>query len=438
MSRIIVFTGPTIAPSQARDFLDADYRRPARVGDVLAAAVTAPDAIVLIDGLFESVPAVWHKEILFALTEGIHVYGSSSMGALRAAELHSFGMIGVGKIFEAFRSGALEDDDEVAVIHSSGPDCSVHSEAMVNIREGLRQSLESHIISAETAERLTAIGKALHYPDRAWPHILRLARSQGVASGELTALAAHLRSTDTNLKRRDAIELLCRVNQDALKGFDPFEAPFKFERTSLFEALRDAEHRLESGDSTSSLLAFAKLDPEGRDLRRNALLLALAAAEAKRLGIELSTGELLDHESRFLAERCLDTSEKIRQWLADNQLTDSQFRELLQLDVYVEKLASKRAAALDAFLLWEIRRQGRLRPMREALKNRESLLEDHGLSDISVPSADAPARDVFEWYKSERGWQVDSIPDHADLLGFRSYDEFLRELARVYLHRKLT
>ena len=39
------------------------------------------------------------------------------MGALRAAELHVFGMVGVGRVFELFRDGLLEDDDEVAVAH---------------------------------------------------------------------------------------------------------------------------------------------------------------------------------------------------------------------------------------------------------------------------------------------------------------------------------
>src|SRR4051812_15444582 len=98
--RIVVFTGPTIAVSQAREILEADYRAPAKAGDVLIATRSHPDAIAIIDGLFESVPSVWHKEILFALSEGVRVYGASSMGALRAAELHGFGMIGVGDIFE--------------------------------------------------------------------------------------------------------------------------------------------------------------------------------------------------------------------------------------------------------------------------------------------------------------------------------------------------
>ena len=50
------------------------------------------------------------------MSQGIHVFGSASMGALRA-ELCPFGMVGVGRIFEAYRDGELEDDDEVAVIH---------------------------------------------------------------------------------------------------------------------------------------------------------------------------------------------------------------------------------------------------------------------------------------------------------------------------------
>jgi hypothetical protein len=41
------------------------------------------------------------------------------MGALRAAELHTFGMVGVGRVFEGYRDGVYEDDDEVAVVHGS-------------------------------------------------------------------------------------------------------------------------------------------------------------------------------------------------------------------------------------------------------------------------------------------------------------------------------
>ena len=85
---IVVFTGPTLPADQARAILpDALYLPPVAQGDVYRAAGHQPQAIALIDGFFEHVPAVWHKEILWAMAQGIHVFGSSSMGALRAAEL---------------------------------------------------------------------------------------------------------------------------------------------------------------------------------------------------------------------------------------------------------------------------------------------------------------------------------------------------------------
>jgi len=56
-------------------------------------------------------PTVWHKEILWAMAQGIHVYGGASIGALRAAELHRLGMTGVGRVFADDRDGILTDDD---------------------------------------------------------------------------------------------------------------------------------------------------------------------------------------------------------------------------------------------------------------------------------------------------------------------------------------
>ena len=76
---------------------------PARQGDIWRAVrAHRPVAIGLIDGVFFHEPAVWHREILWALAEGVHVFGAASMGALRAAELEPFGMRGVGRVFAAY------------------------------------------------------------------------------------------------------------------------------------------------------------------------------------------------------------------------------------------------------------------------------------------------------------------------------------------------
>src|SRR5204863_3976252 len=116
----------------ARRHLDAVYLPPAAEGDVYRVALKKPQAIGIIDGYFQSIPAVRHKEILWAMSRGIHVFGSASMGALRAAELAAFGMEGVGLVFKCYHNGILEDDDEVAIAHGPAETGFVAtSEAMV-------------------------------------------------------------------------------------------------------------------------------------------------------------------------------------------------------------------------------------------------------------------------------------------------------------------
>src|SRR5271163_172248 len=113
---IYIFTGPSLPPQTA--FLEWDvpkYLPPAAQGDLYRVARRRPWGIGVIDGYFERTPSVWHREILWALSKGIHVYGSASMGALRAAELAVYGMVGVGAIFQDFASGVLQDDDEVTL-----------------------------------------------------------------------------------------------------------------------------------------------------------------------------------------------------------------------------------------------------------------------------------------------------------------------------------
>src|SRR3989338_1860747 len=96
----IVYLGPTLSLQEAQQILpDAYYLPPIRCGDILHALRWKPPTILIIDGYFEKTAAVWHKEILAALGQGVQVYGASSMGALRAAELNTFGMIGIGAIY---------------------------------------------------------------------------------------------------------------------------------------------------------------------------------------------------------------------------------------------------------------------------------------------------------------------------------------------------
>src|ERR1700689_4413631 len=157
-----IFVGPTLPAEEIARTRGFVCLPPVAQGDLYRAARGRPRAIGIIDGYFSGAPSVWHKEILWAISHGVPVFGSASMGALRAAELHAFGMRGVGRIFEAFRDGELEDDDEVAVVH--GPAELGHvqaSEAMVNIRATLARAETVGILSKSSRSALEAFGKSM-------------------------------------------------------------------------------------------------------------------------------------------------------------------------------------------------------------------------------------------------------------------------------------
>jgi hypothetical protein len=176
--KTVVFIGPTASPAEVTAVLpDADVRGPAACGDVLRVVREGPATIALIDGLFEHRLPVWHKELLWALSRGCPVYGASSMGALRAAELAAFGMMGVGQIFAWYRDGLLEDDDEVAVAHEEeAGGYRVRSDAMVNVRATLARAVADGALDAHAADALMATVKATPYPQR------NLRQAVGVAS----------------------------------------------------------------------------------------------------------------------------------------------------------------------------------------------------------------------------------------------------------------
>ncbi|MGH6943971.1 MAG: TfuA-like protein, partial [Geminicoccaceae bacterium] len=197
---LCVFVGPTLSQADVQSVGDAVCLPPAAQGDVFRALAMRPRAIGIVDGYFEGVPSVWHKEILFAMAEGVHVFGSASMGALRAAELHAFGMQGVGRIFEAYRDGVLEDDDEVAVLHGP-PEAGfvALSEPMVNIRATLERARQEGLVGHETCEALIARAKATFYQERGFDALLTGAR--GLPEGELAALRAWLPGGRVDQKR---------------------------------------------------------------------------------------------------------------------------------------------------------------------------------------------------------------------------------------------
>lgn len=236
--KVHIFTGPTLSAEDGLRELDAIYRPPAAQGDVYRAALEEPAVIGIIDGYFEHVPSVAHKEVLWAMSRGIHVFGAASLGALRAAELSQFGMEGVGDIYGAYARGELTDDDEVAIAHGLAAEgYRSMSEAMVNIRETLRRAAERGVIGEASREALIRIAKDLFYADRCYPAILAGGRERGVPEAELSALRGALSELRVDVKRRDALSMLRLIRERLAGGLARKEVRYPFQHTDAWASI---------------------------------------------------------------------------------------------------------------------------------------------------------------------------------------------------------
>ena len=240
--RAVVFAGPSLPPRMRPAGETCwDWRPPVRQGELYRAALDRPAAIGLIDGYFEIVPTVWHKEILWAMDAGIHVFGAASSGALRAAELDSFGMRGVGRIYEDFRDGVLQDDDEVAVLH--GPAELGYpsvTEPMVNIRATLAAAVRDRILEPETSAELCGIAKELFYKQRSWEAVLRLAGAQSLPEPQRRGFAAWLPTGRIDQKRRDAEAMLAVMRAHLAARPSPLLVTYILADTVAWQAARRA------------------------------------------------------------------------------------------------------------------------------------------------------------------------------------------------------
>lgn len=222
MAEVIVFAGPCLPrrpDAEWRELLDGvDLRPPARRGDVLTALADRPRTLVLLDGLYYTVPAVTHKELLYALDAGVRVVGAASMGALRAAEMEAFGMEGVGWVFERYRNGGIVGDDEVAILHADAEHgFRPLTTALVDVRWAL-EALGSPAGASILVERLME----LPFTRRDPAHVADLAR-EALEEADAESLIERLRSR--SVKRDDGAAALRRARAPDVEPGDPRSRP---------------------------------------------------------------------------------------------------------------------------------------------------------------------------------------------------------------------
>lgn len=168
---ILVYVGPTLDLPTARAILPgAIFLPPAKHADLVSHIYQySPTHILLVDGVFSQDLPPWHKEFAMAALKGINIYGSSSMGALRASELADCGvMIGAGEIFRWYHEGVIDADDEVAISYHLNPRGEYICDTcpLVNIRAGLLLQLEYGMMNAKEVQDAFEIQRSIHYTHR--------------------------------------------------------------------------------------------------------------------------------------------------------------------------------------------------------------------------------------------------------------------------------
>jgi hypothetical protein len=421
-----IFVGPTLPAEEIARTQGFVCLPPVAQGDLYRAARRKPRAIGVIDGFFSGAPSVWHKEILWAISQGVPVFGSASMGALRAAELHAFGMRGVGRIFEAFRDGGLEDDDEVAVVHGPAElDYVAASEAMVNIRATLARAEAEGVLSSSSRRALDAFAKSLFFPQRSWEALLAGAAAQGVAESEQAALRDWLPRGRVDQKRLDALEMLAAM-AEAPNPSERAGPKFNFEWTAFWDEFVQRSDAV-SGKASSSprqrILDELRLEgPEAyARVEAMALLRMVAASGAARPTTALSHEDLQATLTDLRTRLGLFARADLDRWMARHDLDAASLERLLADETSLRNLRDRSGGALEPFLLDELRLGGAYERLAERARKKSDALEALEASPKNgFPESHAIALRLWFFEQRLRLSMPDDVEDSARRLGFGS------------------
>lgn len=434
---IIIFTGPTLQPSRGKQVLDAVYLPPVSQGDVYRAAALKPFAIGIIDGLFDKVPSVWHKEILWAMAQGIHVFGGASIGALRAAELDCFGMKGIGWVYKAFRDGLLEDDDEVAVVHDES--FAQLSEPMVNIRRTLEKARIKGVIGSITRSVLTDCAKRTFYPQRTYSYILELGYQSGLSLIELSKLRSWLQDNRVDQKLNDAIDLLDALRALTETSHSPKTVNFTLENTYHFEQLKHEAGELRINGSspqivfTNDILDELRLEGESYLLAVDWCLKELLAQDDLHFHKDDITETLFLETVAWFRERCsLVTTKDLKNWLNEQGITDEQFIDLMHKEAMLRRAQIMLADQVNRLLPKWLCFTGRYSQLADRSAHKQSILAKHGLENPSPQKVGLSDHSLLRWYFRERlGYAPPKVlTPHLRYLDFRNEADFFHVIRR--------
>jgi hypothetical protein len=211
----VVFLGPSLDSNEAAKHLEARYLPPIRRGDLPRVIADGARAIGIIDGEFGQSLAVSVMEICAGLKQGIQIWGAASMGALRAVECQSRGMLGVGWIFQKYAEGFLRADDEVALLIDPR-NYRATTIPLVNIRWALQIAIAEGLLPESSEAALLKLARTVRYTSRTYEGIME-AVSHSPFNTEMRILLEFIKNNPQccDRKRLDALLLLEAMQEEA-------------------------------------------------------------------------------------------------------------------------------------------------------------------------------------------------------------------------------
>lgn len=435
---ILVYLGPSLSWARAREILpDATYRPPARQGDIVTDVVNlSPERIILIDGEFRNNLSVWHKEIVYALQypsiKGI--YGASSMGALRAAELDFLGMVGIGQIYEWYRDGVTEDDSEVALSYavregSEGPLFYLNSVPLVDIRAGVEhyeREFPGQPVAIEAREFLETI-RAVFYMERTAQLCEELWRGRfGVSFPRI---------------EQKAIDA-----SHALADFASYQPkaqvkPLPENLSIFFQSLYDRDRRINVNGTEipqQHIDAHVLLhNPEWERICWDSANQELALSLCNFLCVTISIEEIERESARFQQRSEIKTEEDFINFLANNGWTRPEYDRLMIQNARIRKLqhhltVTKAYRRNTQALIDYLRTHQGFDYWAIQAAQAEGKLKASGAEDwLSINLETPPIRQLLDHFERE-GLELKSTPEEYLLeTGFSNMTELSVALQRV-------
>ncbi|HEX8701709.1 MAG TPA: TfuA-like protein [Myxococcaceae bacterium] len=301
---LVVFLGPSLPAEEARRLAPCHVLPPARQGDVWRALSLRPKIIALVDGVFEAQPSVWHHELLAAMDAGVAVFGGGSMGALRAAELSTHGMVGVGQIFEWYRDGVLVDDSEVALLHADAEHgYRPLTVPLVNVRHVAARARTMRVLAQGQARALVNAAAGLFYQERTWRRVLDAVRPTWSPATRGTWEGWWSQGVE-DLKRLDAIACIQTAAQflSSPVPLQPSRGTSRSVPSSLVRRrmLVDGVSRVKGkAVASSQVMAALEREPDHVELAQAGLRRAVLAGYARTQGLAPSEEEVQAVEAEW-------------------------------------------------------------------------------------------------------------------------------------------